>query len=311
MPQDAGSGAGHVGAGPARALEPPLGRLVASLCDSTRSRPSPISRATSSTAASSDCDVARHEPGVVLGSGQQVADAEVAGAHALVPRHPAGRDQRVRAGQQHDLADGDRTLRRRGGERHRPAPPAVAALVGREVVGERVRRPRQRSPDAPRRPQAPSCRSAEASATAAARASSTALASRLLSTWASVTGRIVPRSPVGYVGAWAAALLVAAAACSAPAPTVPNIRPQVLAQLPHETTSFTEGLQRDGTALYESTGLAGESTLRELDPSTGAVRRSEPAAGAAVGRGHRGRRQSRSGSSPTRTASRWSGTRRR
>ncbi len=90
---------------------------------------------------------------------------------------------------------------------------------------------------------------------------------------------------MGYVGAWAAALLVAAAACSAPAPTVPNIRPQVLAQLPHETTSFTEGLQRDGTALYESTGLAGESTLRELDPSTGAVRRSEPLPGQLWGEG--------------------------
>jgi glutaminyl-peptide cyclotransferase len=90
---------------------------------------------------------------------------------------------------------------------------------------------------------------------------------------------------VGYVGAWAAALLVAAAACSAPAPTVPNIRPQVLAQLPHETTSFTEGLQRDGTALYESTGLAGESTLRELDPATGAVRRSEPLPGQLWGEG--------------------------
>jgi len=90
---------------------------------------------------------------------------------------------------------------------------------------------------------------------------------------------------VGYVGAWAAALALAAAACSAPAPTVPNIRPQVLAQLPHETTSFTEGLQRDGTALYESTGLAGESTLRELDPATGAVRRSEPLPGQLWGEG--------------------------
>ncbi len=91
--------------------------------------------------------------------------------------------------------------------------------------------------------------------------------------------------PVGYVGAWAAAMVLVAVACGTPSSTVPNVRPQVLAQLPHDTTSFTEGLQRDGTALYESTGLAGESTLRELDPTTGVVRRSEPLPGQLWGEG--------------------------
>jgi glutamine cyclotransferase len=79
-----------------------------------------------------------------------------------------------------------------------------------------------------------------------------------------------------------AALLTA---CTPPPPTVPNVRPQVLASLPHDTSAFTEGLQRDGSTLWESTGLAGESRLRELDPTTGAVRRSAPLPGRLWGEG--------------------------
>ena len=82
--------------------------------------------------------------------------------------------------------------------------------------------------------------------------------------------------------AWLAALLTA---CSPPPPTVPGVRPQVLATLPHDTTSFTEGLQRDGTTLWEGTGLAGLSELRELDPTTGAVVRSAPLPGKLWGEG--------------------------
>jgi glutaminyl-peptide cyclotransferase len=59
----------------------------------------------------------------------------------------------------------------------------------------------------------------------------------------------------------------------------------VLATLPHDTTSFTEGLQRDGTTLWEGTGLAGLSELRELDPATGAVVRSAPLPGKLWGEG--------------------------
>jgi glutaminyl-peptide cyclotransferase len=79
-----------------------------------------------------------------------------------------------------------------------------------------------------------------------------------------------------------AALLTA---CSPPPPTVPEVRPQVLASLPHDTTSFTEGLQRDGTTLWEGTGLAGMSELRELDPDTGALVRSAPLPGKLWGEG--------------------------
>ena len=55
------------------------------------------------------------------------------------------------------------------------------------------------------------------------------------------------------------------------------LRPQVLAELPHDPTAFTQGLELgpDG-ALYEGTGLAGASQLREIDPATGAVRRAVP-----------------------------------
>ena len=59
----------------------------------------------------------------------------------------------------------------------------------------------------------------------------------------------------------------------------------MLATLPHDTSSFTEGLQRDGTTLWEGTGLAGLSELRELDPTTGAVVRSAPLPGKLWGEG--------------------------
>lgn len=73
-----------------------------------------------------------------------------------------------------------------------------------------------------------------------------------------------------------AAVLVwlAAAVPVAHADPVPHLHPTVLATLPHDLNAFTEGLVLDGTSLYESTGLAGHSELRELDPATGALRRS-------------------------------------
>ncbi|HYJ56796.1 MAG TPA: glutaminyl-peptide cyclotransferase, partial [Mycobacterium sp.] len=40
--------------------------------------------------------------------------------------------------------------------------------------------------------------------------------------------------------------------------------------------AFTEGFEIHGPALYEGTGMAGASQLRELDPATGAVRREAP-----------------------------------
>lgn len=46
---------------------------------------------------------------------------------------------------------------------------------------------------------------------------------------------------------------------------------EVLAVLPHDTTAFTQGLAFHGGYLYESTGRYGASSVRRLDPATGAV----------------------------------------
>lgn len=46
----------------------------------------------------------------------------------------------------------------------------------------------------------------------------------------------------------------------------------VVRRIPHDTTSFTQGLAFDAAGrLFESTGLVGRSKVRELDPETGAV----------------------------------------
>jgi len=46
---------------------------------------------------------------------------------------------------------------------------------------------------------------------------------------------------------------------------------QIVNQYPHDTSAFTEGLVLTGGALYESTGLNGSSTLRQVDLRTGTV----------------------------------------
>jgi glutamine cyclotransferase len=56
-------------------------------------------------------------------------------------------------------------------------------------------------------------------------------------------------------------------------PSASGLRPTILAQIPHDSSAFTEGLEIDGSNLYESTGLVGQSQLRELDSASGALRR--------------------------------------
>jgi glutaminyl-peptide cyclotransferase len=78
-----------------------------------------------------------------------------------------------------------------------------------------------------------------------------------------------------------AAVVASAAGCAdAHAVPTPDLTVTVLGELQHDTSAYTEGLEiapgADGSALYESTGLAGQSQLRELDPVTGAVRRAAP-----------------------------------
>ena len=64
--------------------------------------------------------------------------------------------------------------------------------------------------------------------------------------------------------------VVTVAAVSAQTPTY---RYEVLNRYAHDAAAFTEGLVYTGSALYESTGLYGASTLRQVDLRTGSVLR--------------------------------------
>jgi glutamine cyclotransferase len=74
-----------------------------------------------------------------------------------------------------------------------------------------------------------------------------------------------------------AVLFAAAAGCGAPGLTpggVQNLTVEVVVERPHDPTAYTQGLVFNGETLYESTGLYGESTLREVDRVNGQVKRS-------------------------------------
>jgi glutaminyl-peptide cyclotransferase len=67
---------------------------------------------------------------------------------------------------------------------------------------------------------------------------------------------------------------VAAAAANASAPDAPErLKVKVLSTRPHDPDAFTQGLVLDGNTLFESTGLNGKSSLREVDPKSGKVKR--------------------------------------
>ncbi len=71
-----------------------------------------------------------------------------------------------------------------------------------------------------------------------------------------------------------AALAIVVGCPGAQADTSANeLRPTILAEIPHDSSAFTEGLEIDGSTLYESTGLVGQSQLRELDAASGALHR--------------------------------------
>lgn len=50
-----------------------------------------------------------------------------------------------------------------------------------------------------------------------------------------------------------------------------RLRVQVVRSYPHDRTAFTQGLLLDGGKLFESTGLVGRSSLREVEVATGRV----------------------------------------
>lgn len=76
--------------------------------------------------------------------------------------------------------------------------------------------------------------------------------------------------PVSNAGPAAAAPAAAAAA----QPRQPErLRVKVLSVRPHDPGAFTQGLLWHDGMLYESTGLEGLSSLRQVDPKTGEVKR--------------------------------------
>jgi len=70
-------------------------------------------------------------------------------------------------------------------------------------------------------------------------------------------------------------------ACSSAEPSeqpamVPYLRAEVVETLPHDVSAFTQGLELADGTLYEGTGRQGESSMRAVDPKTGAVLREVP-----------------------------------
>lgn len=62
-----------------------------------------------------------------------------------------------------------------------------------------------------------------------------------------------------------------------PPPAVPPVyHYRIVNTYPHDAGAFTEGLFYDGGFLYENTGLNGESGLRKVNLTTGAVLQSQP-----------------------------------
>jgi glutamine cyclotransferase len=56
--------------------------------------------------------------------------------------------------------------------------------------------------------------------------------------------------------------------------TVPVYGYKIIAVYPHDKDAYTQGLVYDGQNLYESTGLYGNSTVRQVELETGKVRQS-------------------------------------
>lgn len=60
---------------------------------------------------------------------------------------------------------------------------------------------------------------------------------------------------------------------------------KVVSTRPHDPAAFTQGLLLQEGDLYESTGMQGQSSLRQVDPQTGAVKRKQDLAPEIFGEG--------------------------
>ncbi len=73
------------------------------------------------------------------------------------------------------------------------------------------------------------------------------------------------------------------ASCQKSAPD--TLAYQIVSTRPHDESAYTQGLQLLDGRLFESAGQYGESTLREIDPTTGKILRKRPLAKTVFGEG--------------------------
>jgi glutaminyl-peptide cyclotransferase len=64
-----------------------------------------------------------------------------------------------------------------------------------------------------------------------------------------------------------------------------NLAYRIVSERPHDPEAYTQGLQLVEGRLFESTGLYGKSTVREVDPATGEVLRKRPLSPRVFGEG--------------------------
>jgi len=87
---------------------------------------------------------------------------------------------------------------------------------------------------------------------------------------------VIPRraaiASIAAITVMAVLALARPAACESAATTpAPTLSVQVRRSLAHDPAAFTQGLVFHQGALFESTGLYGQSTLRRMDPQTGGL----------------------------------------
>jgi glutamine cyclotransferase len=80
-----------------------------------------------------------------------------------------------------------------------------------------------------------------------------------------------------------AAILISLTACHKSRPE--TLGYQIVSVRSHDPDAYTQGLQWTAGRLFESTGQYGQSTLRELEPTTGNILRKRPLAKSVFGEG--------------------------
>jgi glutaminyl-peptide cyclotransferase len=74
-----------------------------------------------------------------------------------------------------------------------------------------------------------------------------------------------------FLSALSVTRLLSASAVAEQAKPVERLRVEVVRSYPHDRAAFTQGLLLDNGVLYESTGLVGRSSLRQVELTTGRV----------------------------------------